>query len=308
VSWNDAGKPMYKSVDPLEVFNKLMGVVTPGGGGMPDADAQKRIALSKSVLDAVLENATRMQARLGIADRAKLEEFLTSVRTVEKQATAVSTGMGGLACMPMAKPTMAQVLPDKAKQNSATYNKGTHADVMNDLIVMAFQCDATRVITYMLEDERSEFIYDHVTKRNFTETGSTETSGTCPEYHGGGQHGSQNDFAAITWWNVGKVAALCAKLDAIKEGDKSILDNCVIMFGGAMHGSNHACNELPMALIGGGGGRLKMDQHVVFTKRWLRDLHYTVMKEVFGLSGAGVDDFGVARPGSPATTIKEILV
>ncbi|HMJ55451.1 MAG TPA: DUF1552 domain-containing protein [Polyangiaceae bacterium] len=305
VSWNDAGKPMYKSVDPLEVFNKLIAVSTPTG--MPDADAQKRALLNKSVLDAVLENATRTQTRLGVADRAKLDEFLTSVRSVEKQATMVSTGMGGLACMPIAKPTMAQVLPDKAKQNSATYNKGTHADVMNDLIVMAFQCDATRIITYMLEDERSEFIYNHVTKRNFTDAGSTETTGTCPEYHGGGQHGAQNDFAAITWWNVGKVAALCAKLDAIKEGDKSILDNCVIMFGGAMHGSNHACDQLPITLIGSGGGKLKMDQHVVFTKRWLRDLHYTVMKDVFGMSGPGVDDFGIPRADNLATNIKEIL-
>ena len=306
VSWNEAGKPMYKSVDPLEVFNKLVGAITPTG--MPDAEAMKRAALNKSVLDAVLENAARTQARLGSADRAKFDEFLTSVRAVEKQATAVSGGMGGIACTPIAKPTMAQVLPDKAKQNSATYDKGTHADVMNDLIVMAFRCDLTRVITYMLEDERSEFIYSHVTKRNFTETGSTEATGTCPEYHGGGQHGNQNDFATITWWNVGKVAALCAKLDAIKEGDKSILDNSVILFGGAMHGSNHACNQLPIALIGGGGGRLKVDQHVVLGTRWLRDLHITVMKEVFGMSGPGVDDFGIPRADKPPTVIKEILV
>ena len=100
-------------------------------------------------------------------------------------------------------PTMATVLPDAPRQNTATYNKGDHADVMNDLLAMAFQCDVTRVITHMLEDERSEFTYDHVTKRTFTEAGSVETSGTCPEYHGGGQHGSQDDFATITWWNVG---------------------------------------------------------------------------------------------------------
>jgi hypothetical protein len=309
VSWNEAGKPMYKSVDPLEVFNKLIGVSTPTTPpGMPDAEAKKRVALNKSVLDAVLENAARTQTRLGAQDRAKLEEFLASVRAVEKQATTLSVGMGGIACTPIAKPTMAPVLPDKAKQNTATYNKGDHADVMNDLIVMALQCDATRIITYMLEDERSEFVYGHVPKRTFTATGSTPATGTCGEYHNNGQHGNQNDFATMTWWNVGKVAALCAKLDAIKEGDKSILDNCVIMFGGAMHGSNHSCSMLPMTLIGSGGGKLKTDQHIVFTKRWLRDLHYTVMKEVFAMSGPGVDDFGIARADNPATTIKEILV
>jgi hypothetical protein len=310
VSWNDMGKPMYKSVDPLEVFTKLVGLIPPAmpSTNMPNVELQKRIALNKSVLDAVLENATRTQTRLGIADRAKFEEFLTNVRAVEKKATDMSIGMGGLACTPIGKPAMAQVLPDKAKQNTATYNKGDHADIMNDLIVMAFQCDLTRIITYMLEDERSEFVYSQVTKRNFTATGSTPATGTCGEYHNNGQHGAQNDFAAMTWWNVGKVAALCTKLDAIKEGSGTVLDNTVIMFGGAMHGSNHSCGQLPITLIGGGGGKLKTDQHIVFPKRWLRDLHITVMKDVFGMSGPGVDDFGIARADNPPTSIKEILV
>ena len=74
-----------------------------------------------------------------------------------------------------------------------------------------------------------------------------------------------------------------------------------------MHGSNHSCGSLPIALIGSGGGKLKTDQHVAFTKRWLRDLHFTVMKDVFGMSGTGVDDFGVARADVPYMQIKEIL-
>jgi hypothetical protein len=77
---------------------------------------------------------------------------------------------------------MATVTEDGIKQTTATYNKGDHADAMSSLIVMAMQCDVTRIITYMLEDERSEFTCDHVTKRKFTADGSTQTSGTCPEY------------------------------------------------------------------------------------------------------------------------------
>lgn len=310
ISWNEMGRPMYKSVDPLEVFGQLAGVtkpITPTTPTGPDPAVQKRIALNKSVLDAVIENATRTHTRLGTGDRAKLDEFLTHVRAVEKKATTMSTGMGGLACMPLAKPTFGPVLPASARSNTATYNKGTHADVMNDLIAMAFQCDATRIISYMLEDERSEFTYNHVMKRTFTATGSTQATGTCGEYHNNGQHGPQADFAAITWWNASKVAELCKKLDAVKEGDKTILDNTVIMFGAAMHGSNHSCGMLPMTLIGRGGGRLKTDQHVVFPKRWLRDVHVTVMKEVFGMSGPGVDDFGIQRADNPAAVIREIL-
>jgi len=316
ISWNDKNLPTYKLVDPLEVFNKLMGVVMttmPGSmPAMPDLEAQKRLAMNKSVLDAVIANTTATRALLGAQDQHRLDDFLDSVRAVELKATSASTGMGGVACTPIAKPTISD--PNKpinnnnfARQNTASYNKGTHADVMNDLIVMAFQCDATRVITYMLEDERSEFAYDHVKRRTFTQDTSTETSGTCGEYHNGGQHGDQNDFAAITWWNVGKVAALATKLDAIMEGDKSVLDNTFIMFGGAMHGSDHACDRLPLALIGSGGGTFKTDQHVQFSKRWLRDLHYTVMTQMYGMKGDDVDKFGVERANLPKTLIQEIL-
>lgn len=315
ISWNDKNLPMYKLVDPLEVFNKLMGVVqtTMPGTDMPDPELQKRLAMNKSVLDAVIANTSATMQQLGKADQQRLEDFLDAVREVELKATMASNGMGGIACNPIAKPTISD--PNKpinnnnfARQNSGTYNKGTHADVMNDLITMAFQCDATRVITYMLEDERSEFAYDHVKRRTFTQDGSTEVGGTCPEYHNGGQHGDQNDFATITWWNVGVVAKLATKLDAImEEGGKTVLDNTFIMFGGAMHGSDHACNRLPLALIGSGGGTFKTDQHVQYDKRWLRDLHHTVMTRMFGMTGADVDSFGVNRANLPKSELKEIL-
>jgi len=316
ISWDYSNHPLYKLVDPLEVFNQLAAVATPStptGSGGPDPALLKRVALNKSVLDAALANTNATRLRLGMQDQQRLDEFLTALRAVEVKATQASAGMGGLACTPIAKPTMSD--PNKpvnnndyARQNSATYYKGTHADVMNDLIVMAFQCDATRVISYMLEDERSEFTYDHVTRRTFTQTGSTEVGGTCPAYHNGGQHGTQDDFASITWWNVGKVAELCSKLDAIKEENgQTLLDNTLVMFGGAMHGSNHNCSELPMVLIGGGGGTFKTDQHVVFQQRWLRDLHHTVMTRMFGMSGPDVDGFGMERADQPKTEIKEIL-
>jgi Protein of unknown function (DUF1552) len=316
VSWSAKNKPMYKSVDPLEVFNKLVGVTMPTvpDTGMVDAEAMKRIALNQSVLDSVIANTNATKSRLGKQDQQRLDDFLDSVRAVEKKATSASSGMGGLGCTPIAKPVLGD--PNKpvsndnyAKQNSATYNKGTHADIMNDLIVMAFQCDATRVISYMLEDERSEFTYDHVRRRTFTQDTSTETAGNCPEYHGGGQHGTQDDFATITWWNVGKVAALCGKLDQIvEENGKTVLDNTLVMFGGAMHGSDHACKELPLVLIGSGGGVFKTDQHVALGNRWLRDLHHTVMKDMYGMSGAAVDGFGAVRADVPRGSISEILL
>jgi hypothetical protein len=307
ISWSAATTPMYKQVDPLEVFNKITGVIQPVGNmpSDPDPEALKRLARNKSVIDAVLQSATEVQGRLGASDKMRMDEFLTSVREVEKRVTGVSGGMGGIACMGGTAPSMATVLPNAPRQNTATYNKGDHADAMNDLIVMALQCDATRIITYMLEDERSEFTYDHVQMREFSATSSTPGNGTCPEYHGGGQHGSQNAFASITWWNVGKVAELCTKLEAIKEADgSSILDNTVVFFGGAMHGSNHACNELPTALIGGGKLGLTQDQHVELGTRPLRDLHYTLLNHVYGMN---VTDFGRLAQNVAPQMINQII-
>jgi hypothetical protein len=169
---------------------------------------------------------------------------------------------------------------------------------------MALQCDMTRIVTYMLEDERSEYTYDHVKRRKFTATASTEDTGNCGNYHGS-QHGSQDEFATISWWNVGKVADLARKLDAIKEANGlSILDNSVILFGGCMHGADHSCDRLPTALIGGGGGKLKTDQHLVLGTTPLRNLHYTLMTDVFGLD---VTDFGNNPGGAPVAKLPGIL-
>ena len=311
ISWSSPTTPMYKLVDPLEVFNKIVGVIKPAAGPgpvVPDVESMKRAARNKSIIDAVLENATRTKGKLGKADQIRLEEFLSSVRDTEKSVTGVSMGMGGVACSAIAAPTMKKVTPDGIKQNTADYKKADHADAMNNLIVMALQCDATRIITHMLEDERSEFTYDHVTQRNFTGAGmSVEGTGTCPEYHGGGQHGSLNSFSSISRWNAGKVAELATKLDALKEADgTTTLDNTVIFFAGAMRGSDHSCHDLPVALIGGSALGLRQDQHVGLVNRPLRDLHYTMMNKVFDMGD--VKDFGQNLTGAPIKVVSEIVM
>jgi hypothetical protein len=307
VSWASATQPMYKAVDPLEVFNQLVSSMQPTDpSGAAALEARKRQARNQSVLDAVLENAERTRARLGVSDRHRMDEFLESVRGVERRVTGVSAGMGGLACTLRAAPSLAPIEQSSlgARQTTATYDKGLHADAMNDLIAMAFECDMTRIISYMLEDERSEFTYDHVEVRSFTAQGSTPKGGLCPEYHAAQHHGG-DDFDSITWWNVGKVAELCQRLDAIEEAPGvSVLDNCVVLFGGSMHGGNHKANELPLSLIGGANLGLSNDQHVVLAERPLRDLYFTLLNDVFGL---GVETFGRNLTGAPATSIAELL-
>jgi hypothetical protein len=307
VSWASSTQPMYKLVDPLEVFNQLVSLVQPSNpNGSAALEAQKRVARNKSVLDAVLENAGRTRARLGVSDQRRMDEFLESVRGVERRVTGVSATMGGLACTLSEAPTLPRVEQSSLgpRQTTATYDKGLHADAMNDLIAMALECDVTRIISYMLEDERSEFTYDHVEVRAFTAQGSAPKGGRCAEYHAA-QHQADDNFHSITWWNVGKVAELCQRLDAIEEAPgRTLLDSCLVLFGGSMHGGNHLANELPLALIGGSALGIENDQHVVLAQRPLRDLYFTLLNDVFEL---GVASFGQNLTGAPPSSIVELL-
>lgn len=307
ISWKSPTEPLYKEVDPLKVFDAITSAGKPvGGGDMPDPEREKLRSLNKSVLDAVLANANRTKNLLGTADQQRMQQFLDSVRDTEKAATAVSGGMAtaGTSCNTVSAPTL------KAAYGMANagggYNKGAHMDVMNDLIVMALTCDATRIVSYMLEDERSEFVYDHVQKRQFSATGSTAGTGNCGNYHGS-QHGgdANNDFATINWWQSSKIADLATKMNAIKEGEGTLLDNSLLMYASCMHGGNHHADDLPVALIGGGGGTFKTNQNVQFGAEVpMRDLYYTILNSYFELN---VPSFGISTRNVPNKLIEQIL-
>ena len=320
ITWKSATEPTYKDVDPGTIFDTIVGAVTPTTPGTTDPEADKRRALGKSVLDAVLASATRTRARLGASDQKTLDQFLDSVRTVEMNATGLSNAMNNVSCSPIKRPTM-KAQPSLIAGNVTDptamfypYSKEDHANIMNDLIVMAFQCDVTRVISYMLEDERSEFVYSHVQKRKFTAAGSTPyaaATDTCGNYHGAQHAGSANDdFATINWWQSTKIAALAQRLDALPDGNgTTMLDNTVMLYAGCMHGGNHCSNDLPVALIGGGSGSLVTDQHVKFpdapgSDRPLRDLYYTLLQKTYNIN---VPSFGTHNKGIPNSLITEII-
>lgn len=307
VSWANERQPLYKLVDPLEVFNQIVGVASePDPTGTAALEADKRRARNRSVLDAVLENAQRTRARLGKDDQQRMDEFLESVRGVERRVVGLSSSLANPGCVRPAvydRPRVEQSAT-APRRTTPEYDKGLHADAMNDLVAMAFECDVTRVISYMLEDERSEFIYDNVEERAFTADASSPKGGACPEYHVA-QHAGGDAFATITWWNVGRVADLCRKLDAIEEAPGiSVLDNTVVFLGGCMQGGSHAADMLPVALLGGGNLGLLSDQHLVLDKRPLRDLYITLMNDIFGIDAT---EFGQNLTGAPLAKIKELL-
>lgn len=305
MSWSQAGTPLGKDSDPQSVFDDLVAggaVQSDPGGAVSDPVAEeaaaRRKALSQSVLDSIQEQATSLQPRLGTADRARMDEFLTGVSELETAISQVTMPGGTAGCNPIARPDVPVDFDAKAA-------------VMNDLIVMALQCDVTRVITYMMDHSRSETTYNWVPKRSFPADGPViDEGGTCGGYHGS-QHGAPRgaDFASICNWHMKNVASLATKLDAIPEGDGTVLDHSIMLFTSDMHHGDHAAWDLPVAIFGSGDGTLVQDQYVVLEElptnsRQMRDLHYTILNQYFGLN---IAEFGHDERGLANAYLEEIL-
>jgi hypothetical protein len=303
MSWSDAQTPMGKELDPLKIFNTLVSAGAVKAGQTTDpvaaAEAAKRRALDKSALDSLTASATTLQMRMSTADRMHLDNFLTGVRDLEQRATAIAPAPTTAGCTPIAQPAS---MPD------GNVNANQRMAVMNDLIVMALQCDVTRVISYMLDNSRSDLVYSWVPRFDFTH--NVPSTGTAGDYHASQHGGLRNiDFASITNWHVGVAADLAKKMDAIQEGTGTLLDNSLLMLFSDMHHGDHAGFDLPCALIGG-TGTFVHDQYVVLPEdaqmaRQFRDLYFTIMNSYLQL---GVTSFGDDLRKIPNAVIKEILV
>jgi hypothetical protein len=286
VSWAAADQPLFKLVDPQQVFDKLFNVkATP----RPDTSAA-----DKSILDQVLGQAQALQPALSRSDRARVDEFLTSVREVEQNVAAQAVPM---ACQYGTRPAESYTVGNVP----ADYNRDTHANIMIDLVTLALQCDLTRVVTFMLDDARSDFVYSFLSQRTFTSTGSTPVVPPMPVagLHGLSAAGDSNSgWATINYWFVQKLALFCQKLQGIQEGlAGSILDQSLVWFGTEMHGGNHDGLDLPVLYVGGAGGRLVVDRHIDFASRPrqmedLANVYLTFLNKVFDV---GAPSFGVGQ-------------
>jgi hypothetical protein len=338
MSWSGPNMPLYKTVNPQAVFDTLVTAGAPKAGtttmpvnnNMPNPALAQTRALQKSVLDSVLDSATTLRTKLSTGDQARIDQYMTSVRDLEKLVAApamqVTGGGPGMGCTGMPRPPEAY-----ADMNTPPdYSRETHSNLMIQLVTMAFACDLTRTVTFMLDDARSDFVYSHVPMRSFNmpaagtlsspqaNAGTLASPGTntCAGYHGLQHAGNTNDgFATISWWMAYKANQMAQALLALPEGTGTgtVLDSTVIHLGCGMHGGNHDGLHLPIVLIGSGGGVLKQGQ---FINSWsnpdapgggvrLANLHLTLIQKVFGSS---VTSFGVTGPMPASTTfIPDIL-
>jgi hypothetical protein len=186
-----------------------------------------------------------------------------------------------------------------------------HATLMIELAVMALQCDMTRVVSFMLDDARSDFVYNFLQMRKFSMTSSVPATGAVAGYFGLTHAGDQNDgFATITWWIMSQLNDLITKISAINEGAGTAFDNTIIYAGSGLHGGNHDSLNAPTILAGTGGGVVKTGQayHLrtgaaVATGNKsedgmnMQDVHLTILNKVFG---GTLKEFGASMSMYPS--------
>ena len=237
MAWRSATQPLPKEVNPKLVFERLFNSV-------PDADRIKRDARRRSVLDFVREDSKDLSGKLGVNDVRKLDEYFSSVRDIELRIERAAK-------LPPA-PT-----PDGPKPNGIPSDFQEHIRLMCDLLALAFQTDSTRVSTFVLANEGSNKPYPFI---NVPE-GHHDLS------HHGNDEAKKAKIRDINTFHTTQLAYLLQKLDAIKEGDGTLLDHCMIAYGsGNSDGNAHNHDNLPLILAGGGCGTLQQGRHVVYSK------------------------------------------
>jgi len=268
LSWRSENTPNAKEIDPRLVFERLFGSNDPKELGEARA---KREAYNKSVLDFVTEDVKGLSNKLGSGDQRKLDEYLTAVREVEqriermKQAAAERT--------PPAKPnlTMPNRIPSDFQE---------HVRLMCDLMVLAFQTNLTRVITLPFANDGSNRSYKTI---NVSE-GHHELS------HHQNNAEKQAKIKKINTYHTEQLAYLIGKMQSVKEANgKTLLDNMMLVYGsGIGDGNRHNHDELPILLIGKGGG-IESGKHTKFSKDTpLMNLYLSLFEKM----GAPTKSFG----------------
>ncbi len=266
LSWKNATTPMTKDVNPQSVFDRLFAAGNPGESAEAKA---RREADQKSVLDAVVQDANRMQGRLGAADRNKLDEYLTSVREIEvrlqRAASSLPPPIPAGAVRPIAYDSSTE---KKVGISTSSTEYPTHAKLMIDVMVLAFQADLTRVITFPFADEGSNQSYPW--------------GGADVPHHGTSHHMGDPKkmalLAKINAYHLSLFAYMLEKLDQIKEGNMSILDNSLIAYGsGNSDGNRHNHDNLPFVLLGKGGNTVRTGRHLDATGTPINNLWLSML-------------------------------
>jgi hypothetical protein len=234
ISWQGPTSPLPMQNNPQVVFERLF------GDGATDAERRTRRQQSVSLLDSVRGEASALQRRLPAVDRNRVDQYLNDVREIERRIEKAAKQASTDVTLPDAPTGIPKDVED-------------HIKLMFDLQVLAWQADITRVTTLLLAKELSNAVYSK--------------SGVRDAFHILSHHSNirenQDRFAVLNRYHIGLLTYLLGKLQATPDGDGSLLDHSMILYGSAMgDGNQHNHYPLPIILAGGASGTLQGGRHI----------------------------------------------
>ncbi|NMO22579.1 DUF1552 domain-containing protein [Pyxidicoccus fallax] len=253
------GQRLPNVYNPRVIFNRLFGSLTQEG---PTEQERRIWNYRRSVLDRVTSQAKALQGRLGRADQLRLDEYMSGIRTIEQAIQRAEQGTPVPACTPGAQPV------------GIPMDRTAYANLMCDLIVKAFECDATRVATLMLGMCVSPMTFS-VNGRTFSHHGDASHHGNDPV-----------KLAAkveIDKWQVSRLTHLVQRLKAVREGTGSLLDNTAVFYSSDIsHSDWHNHYDMPVILAGGAGGAFRPGRHLRAKDKRCGDVLLSIL-QAFGI-------------------------
>lgn len=261
LSWSSPTTPLPAEAHPRLVFETLF------GEGGTAKERQEQLARRKSLLDSVAADLAQLNQQLGAGDRSKIQDYLDSVREVERRIEQAE------------RQTKESPLPDLDRPEGVPADYGDHAKLMFDLQVLALQGDVTRVITFQLARETSNRTYPQI--------------GVSEPHHPLTHHGNNPEkiakVAKINQYHVSLFAYFLKRLKETGEAGGSLLDHSLYLYGSGMGNPNvHDHQNLPIIVAGGAAGKMRGGRHIQFNNpEPLANLHLTLLNKV----GVNVDAF-----------------
>ncbi|HJN46501.1 MAG: hypothetical protein CL477_03690 [Acidobacteria bacterium] len=236
ISWRSPTTPLPMEHNPRVVFERLF------GEGGTTTERLARLREDRSILDAVRDDMTRLERKLGAGDRVRVSQYLDAVREIERRIQRVE-----------AQADEAELPENLARPVGIPESFDEHARLMFDLQALAFQADITRVFTYLIGREQTAQSYPEI--------------GVPDAHHATSHHqmdpGKLEQYAKINTYHVDLLAGFLKQLQSTPDGDGSLLDQSLILYGGGISdGDQHSHIDLPLILAGGGAGQLEGRRHV----------------------------------------------
>jgi hypothetical protein len=260
ISWSTPTTPLPKETNPRSVYERLFRAAGPQG------NSAKQDAL---LLDRVLGQAKKLRSEVGAADRKRIDEYLTVVRSLETRMERASD--------PKLNTWKPRASVDSVVRPTDTpQNHTEHSRLMLDMIALAFQTDTSRVSTFMFGNAVSGINFrflEGVTDSHHEISHHSKDPEKLKQYH------------LINRWHVDQYAYLLRKLRDMKEGEGSVLDNSMVLFGSALSdGNSHNPHKLPLVVGGRAGGRIASGQHLAYTEDTPAANLYVSLLDAFGVA------------------------